>query len=722
MLRSVFLSCLLLASVLVTDATTKYTVKACLASSLSSTTCLSGSLKSVATTYLTQPVTGECEETVDQKGSVTTADLTLPSGSGQVLLVEVITAHSSHTSDSGFFVRPTRRTRSWGKPTLTSKSATFFLADTGQYSVEFASQASWRSEASLSFDSLMLFVNPPLSIPADTETISDDSTALAVDLGPNKKYVFANDMSYDWGGDKVFKVHDNTHVYFEPGAHVRARIVQTEKKVDNVLISGYGTLDAHYDLEPDLVGISDDNTHQTIGIYGKNIRVHGVTILNTNPKCGAWGYCLNINANWSPIGDPSDPFGADELQDQTTPAPSYKPRQAHCQLNNMDDSPNTDFSNCPTSHDDGQKVTFVKCLTWAMGQDGINAGKYGTVDNSFVRVIDDAIKPWDSYGVYTNVTIWQQALGWPINFGWWNWNQPDVNTEIEDIYVIHNHNWHTSGGWPESASGQCTIGGIYGSGAPKTGYKLKNIFVETAASCAVGLEISKSAYSRHPTVDGCVASISDMEIEGLFFDEPFKTGTGYNNFISGEASPYPACTGDLSGKVENVKISSSVAGAILSESDFTLPAPSTVPGLTFSAPTDPHPFPAYALHAGKNAYVGAGVSLEIEEDGEITVNALQCAARCQSDWSCDCVVYQKSDGRCWKRQGCVPTLFDDDSSYDTYVRDWTVPVREEEDDGAVVDGDDEGGEEDEDEDGAAAGFGLGAAALAGAGVVFAMLG
>ena len=29
----------------------------------------------------------------------------------------------------------------------------------------------------------------------------------------------------------MFKVHDNTAVYFEPGAFVRARIVQTEKKV-----------------------------------------------------------------------------------------------------------------------------------------------------------------------------------------------------------------------------------------------------------------------------------------------------------------------------------------------------------------------------------------------------------------------------------------------------------------------------------------------------------
>ena len=104
-----------------------------------------------------------------------------------------------------------------------------------------------------------------------------------------------------------------------------------------MLSSGYGTIETHYDLEPDLVGISDDATHQTISIYGKNIRVHGVTILNTNPKCGTWGYCLNMNANWSPIGDPTDPFGADELQDQTQPAPAYKPRQAHCQENNMDD-------------------------------------------------------------------------------------------------------------------------------------------------------------------------------------------------------------------------------------------------------------------------------------------------------------------------------------------------------------------------------------------------
>ena len=97
-------------------------------------------------------------------------------------------------------------------------------------------------------------------------------------MGPNKAYIFTADNSYDWGRDQVFKVHSDTQIYFEPGAYVRARIVQTEKKVDNVLISGYGILDTHYDLEPDLVGISDDATHQSVGIYGKNIYVHGITV------------------------------------------------------------------------------------------------------------------------------------------------------------------------------------------------------------------------------------------------------------------------------------------------------------------------------------------------------------------------------------------------------------------------------------------------------------
>ncbi len=109
----------------------------------------------------------------------------------------------------------------------------------------------------------MLFVNPEIDIPtSNVITISPDSNEVSEDLGPNKNYVFKAGVNYDWGADHVFKVHDNTNVYFEKGAYVRARIVQTQKKVKNVLLKGYGTLDVHYDLEWDVIGISDDATRQ----------------------------------------------------------------------------------------------------------------------------------------------------------------------------------------------------------------------------------------------------------------------------------------------------------------------------------------------------------------------------------------------------------------------------------------------------------------------------
>ena len=113
------------------------------------------------------------------------------------------------------------------------------------------------------FDALMLFVNPEINIPTENViTVTPGSNQVFEDLGPNENYIFKAGINYDWGRDHVFKVHDNTNVYFEKGAHVRARIVQTEKKVKNVLLKGYGTLDVHYDLEGDDIGISDDATRQ----------------------------------------------------------------------------------------------------------------------------------------------------------------------------------------------------------------------------------------------------------------------------------------------------------------------------------------------------------------------------------------------------------------------------------------------------------------------------
>ena len=218
------------------------------------------------------------------------------------------------------------------------------------------------------------------------------------------------------------------------------------------------------------------------------------------------------------------------------------------------------------------------------------------------------------------------------------------------------------------------MGGIYGSGAPKSGYRLSNIFVETAASCAVGLTISKNAYNKHLTPEGCVASIVDTKIEGMYFDQEFYQTGRYNNYLSGESDPERECTGNLEGRIEGLVLSGSVAGRPLSRSDFVVDE-DTVSGLTFEdPPTDPHPSePHYQRYPNKNAYPGSGAGIEIGEGFEVR-SAIQCLDRCQADWSCHCVVYQSSENVCWKRSDCDPSGFEDDSNYDVYVRSWEVSL------------------------------------------------
>lgn len=56
-----------------------------------------------------------------------------------------------------------------------------------------------------------------------------------------------------------------------------------------------------------------------------------------------------MNANWSPMAatyPENDVFEAGELQNGNPPYSSNRP--AHCQENNMDDTLNLDFSNCPS--------------------------------------------------------------------------------------------------------------------------------------------------------------------------------------------------------------------------------------------------------------------------------------------------------------------------------------------------------------------------------------
>jgi len=238
---------------------------------------------------------------------------------------------------------------------------------------------------------------------------------------------------------------------------------------------------------------------------------------------------------------------------------------------------------------------------------------------------------------------------------------------VDTVHVIHNHNWVSSDTDPSGPSGQCTVGAVYGSGSVKRGLRLSNIFAETATSCAVGLQINKQAFNRHTTPSGCVGSIIDTRIDGIFFDEPFFLHQGgYTTYLGGEASPSSGCTGELSGRIDGFAVAGTVDGRPLASSDFTVPS-GTVSGVTVGTAVDPHPLPTYTLYSGRNCDTSQGAVAELGS-GFAVSSATQCVRRCHSDWSCDCVVFDTAGSICFKKRGCDPTNFYASTGYDAYVR------------------------------------------------------
>ena len=68
--------------------------------------------------HMASPVdAAKCDATWGQQGSVTWANMVLPPG-GRALRVRVTTEVPGQSSAGGFFVRPTRQTREWGRPEL----------------------------------------------------------------------------------------------------------------------------------------------------------------------------------------------------------------------------------------------------------------------------------------------------------------------------------------------------------------------------------------------------------------------------------------------------------------------------------------------------------------------------------------------------------------------------------------------------------------------------
>ena len=82
-------------------------------------------------------------------------------------------------------------------------------------------------------------------------------------------------------------------------------------------------------------------------------------------------------------------------------------------------------------------IDNVKLLGWHINTDGIATGDDSTIQNSFFKVNDDAIKLFgNNMKAYDNV-IWQQTTGSAFMLSWKR-TQPATNVDVQRVHIIHS--------------------------------------------------------------------------------------------------------------------------------------------------------------------------------------------------------------------------------------------------------------------------------------------
>ena len=146
----------------------------------------------------------------------------------------------------------------------------------------------------------------------------------------------------------------------------------------------------------------------------------------------------------------------------------------------------------------GAQIYNVKIMGW-YASDGINAGPYGQVSFSFVRVNDDGVKPFYTGSDFNNLVISQMRNGWAIMLAWLTEEDQD-NIYVHDITIIHDDHYDCGSGcdfpvtppksvsdmydpnpypWPYNINSQATIGADQGGSGKITNVRVEDITIET---------------------------------------------------------------------------------------------------------------------------------------------------------------------------------------------------------------------------------------------------
>eukprot|EP00054_Salpingoeca_dolichothecata_P009873 m.55571 g.55571 ORF g.55571 m.55571 type:complete len:556 (+) comp18647_c0_seq2:132-1799(+) len=241
-------------------------------------------------------------------------------------------------------------------------------------------------------NALAVFINNhQLDFSSNANTISNESvtspvvTATTTTAATTVPYVPRTTLSFPAGVHDIgcMNVSANTYIQLAGGAYVRGAL-QSKFGSDNITIEGPGIITT----EGGRVSTPGCKYKSIIALCGgKNLVVRGVTVIAAEYQA-FWGGIMANNF-------------------------------AECNINVL-----------PS---EGAVVDNVKVSSWQWSSDGVFAGRFGRVMNSFLRTNDDAVADPQSHSFWDNNIITVLDNGWPFIIQWNTQDQFDGNDGPHNI-------------------------------------------------------------------------------------------------------------------------------------------------------------------------------------------------------------------------------------------------------------------------------------------------
>ena len=157
-------------------------------------------------------------------------------------------------------------------------------------------------------------------------------------------------------------------------------------------------------------------------------------------------------------------------------------------------------------------ISWVKAIAWGFSTDGYTGGAQSIIQNSFVKVNDDSIKPYATGTLVQNMVVWQMENGCAV-MGSWNLNDNQSYITARTIDIIKHER---TGYYYEPDSLLCFMHG--GSGY-LSNYLFEDIRVDIPGWAAIQLFVVSNIFAD--PVGGVLGNLDTIIIRNFSSSGPF---------------------------------------------------------------------------------------------------------------------------------------------------------------------------------------------------------